>query len=198
MATNTLPGTLLPQLAERDARDGVPDVGQVYEAHGDYVFRCLRNLGVGPSQLDDAMQDVFLVVQDKLRDFDGRGQLRTWLYAIVLRIARKQRERAARERARFASHDPEQLAEECGDSAQERLALASRALDALDGPKREMFVLSALEQLSAPEIAEVTGLNSNTVYSRIRAARLAFEAEVARLKRQEAAAAERAARRGRP
>jgi RNA polymerase sigma factor (sigma-70 family) len=78
---------------------GVPDLAGVYEAHFRYVWRCLRSLGVRDAQLDDALQDVFLVVQRRLPEFDGGAELRTWLYAIALRIARKYRERAQREPA---------------------------------------------------------------------------------------------------
>ena len=45
-----------------------------------------------------------------------------------------------------------------GSEHGDRLALARRALDALDGDKREVFILARVEQLSAPEIARATGL----------------------------------------
>jgi len=56
-----------------------PDLAAVYEAHFRYVWRCLRSLGVHDAHLDDAMQDVFVVVQRRLPEFDGGVQLRTWL-----------------------------------------------------------------------------------------------------------------------
>src|SRR6478736_6482237 len=130
----------------------VLDVATVYEAYFRYVWRCLRSLGVRDSQLEDALQDVFIVVQRRLPEFDGRAAVRTWLYAIALRVARKYRERAR------------------------------RALASLDDDKREIFVLARVEQMSAPEIASVLRIPLNTVYSRLRAARLAFEAEIARLR----------------
>jgi RNA polymerase sigma-70 factor (ECF subfamily) len=166
-----------PASAER------PTLAAVYEAHFRYVWRCLRSLGVRDAQLDDALQDVFVVVQRKLDDFDGGAELRTWLYAIALRIARKYRERLRREplplevEPELASADVEGAA-----SQYERLALARLALEALSDDQREVFVLARVEQMSAPEIVEVVGIPLNTVYSRLRAARLAFEAEVARLK----------------
>jgi RNA polymerase sigma-70 factor (ECF subfamily) len=166
-------------------------LGQVYEAEFDYVFRCLRGLGVRADVLDDALQDVFLVVSDKLAEFDGRARLRTWLYAIVLRVARRYRERAAKEARRFVSDEREQAP--CAEGAEELvlgglqrnadLARAQRALRKLDPRKREIFVLSAIEQLSAPEIATITELPLNTVYSRMRSARIAFDEQVARLTR---------------
>src|SRR6185369_9492878 len=74
----------------------VLDLATVYEAHFRYV---LRSLGIRDSQLEDALQDVFIVVQRRLPEFDGGAELRTWLYAIALRIARKYRDRARREPA---------------------------------------------------------------------------------------------------
>lgn len=173
--------------AERGPR--VLDLAGVYEAHFRYVWRCLRSLGVRDAHLDDALQDVFLVVQRRLPEFDGRAELRTWLYAIALRIARKYKDRARREPASLEAEreqTPELPAapEANGDTAvaNERLALARRALSSLDDEKREIFVLARIEQMSAPEIAEVVGIPLNTVYSRLRAARLAFDAEVSRLR----------------
>src|SRR6478609_5266999 len=164
----------------------VLDLATVYEAYFRYVWRCLRSLGVRDSQLEDALQDVFIVVQRRLAEFDGRAALRTWLYAIALRVARKYRERARRDPASLDAareQDPEIYAasEASGDreAQNERLLLARRALASLDDDKREIFVLARVEQMSAPEIARIP---LNTVYSRLRAARLAFEAEIARLR----------------
>lgn len=165
----------------------VLDLATVYEAYFRYVWRCLRSLGVRDSQLEDALQDVFIVVQRRLPEFDGRAAVRTWLYAIALRIARKYRERARREPTSLEAareHDPElaTVQETSGEHESERLALAHRALASLDDDKREIFVLARVEQMSAPEIASVLRIPLNTVYSRLRAARLAFDAEITRLR----------------
>lgn len=174
-------------IAAREAP--VLDLATVYEDHFRYVWRCLRSLGVRDSHLEDSLQDVFVVVQRRLSDFDGNAELRTWLYAIALRVARKYRDRARREPASLEAareQTPELPAptEAGGEAAiaSERLALARRALATLDDEKREVFVLARIEQMSAPEIAEVVNIPLNTVYSRLRAARLAFDSEIARLR----------------
>jgi RNA polymerase sigma-70 factor, ECF subfamily len=178
------PGSTADEL--RGATAPTPDLGTVYEAHFRYVWRCLRSLGVHDSQLDDALQDVFVVVQRKLAEFDGGAELRTWLYAIALRIARKCRERLRREPASLdgaRDSQPELMLNSSGEGAllsNERLALAHAVLATLSDDQREVFVLARVEQMSAPEMASVLGIPLNTVYSRLRAARLAFEAEVAR------------------
>jgi RNA polymerase sigma-70 factor (ECF subfamily) len=179
------------QLPSAEPEAPVLDLATVYEAHFRYVWRCLRSLGIRDSQLEDALQDVFIVVQRRLPAFDGRAELHTWLYAIALRIARKYRERARRAPTSLEAErerDPELAAprsaldEGDGSLERERLALAHRALSSLDDDKREIFVLARVEQMSAPEIADILGIPLNTVYSRLRAARLSFDAEVTRLR----------------
>jgi RNA polymerase sigma-70 factor, ECF subfamily len=172
---------------------GSLSIEQVYAAHFSYVWRCLRALGVSEHALEDAAHDVFLVVQRKLVDFDGReALLTTWLYEIALRVGRRYRAQTAKEARRSVSLVPPLLEEAelaaapsdmgpCELERSERLALARRALDVLDPDKREAFVLACVEQRSAPEIAELTGVPLNTVYSRLRAARRLFAAEIARL-----------------
>jgi RNA polymerase sigma-70 factor, ECF subfamily len=191
MVAEALGRRVVPQGSPADERGGSgseADLASIYEAHFRYVWRCLRSLGVHDAHLEDALQDVFLVVQRRLVEFDGSAQLRTWLYAIALRIARKYRERARREPAPLDTApetEPHLTLNATGEGAalqNERLALARAALETLSDEQREVFVLARVEQMSAPEIVSVVGIPLNTVYSRLRAARLAFEAEVARRK----------------
>jgi len=165
-------------------------IERVYADHFRYVWRCLRALGVQDAQLDDAVHDVFLVVQQKLARFDGQVAITTWLYAIALRVARRVRAATRKDAWRYAPVDDESVGSAATrgtgtlDQAfehAERLSLAQQALDRLDDDKREAFVLSQVEGMSAPEIAEITGVPLNTVYSRIRAARAAFQSEIQRL-----------------
>jgi len=190
MAARTLNRCALP---DGDAVSGsgrispVFVITEVYEKHFRYVWRCLRSLGVREAQLDDALQDVFVVVQRRLAEFDGQVALSTWLYAIALRVARKYRDRARRDAAPEAAsaagseapspHGDAEAALHCS----ERLLLARAALESLPDEKREVFVLAQVEQMSAPEMATVLSVPLNTVYSRLRAARQAFAAEVQRL-----------------
>lgn len=181
-AQSEAPGTDRPRLG----------VDAVYAEHFRYVWRCLRALGLRDTQVDDAIHDVFLVVQQKLPSFDGRAEVTTWLYAICIRVARRHRWAARKDAWRFATIDDEpesstaqaspwQRDPEKTMERGERLSLARRALERIDDDKREVFVLSQVEQRSAPEIAEIIGVPLNTVYSRIRAAKLAFQAEISRL-----------------
>lgn len=166
-----------------------PRFEDVYEAHAAFVFRNLRRLGVPERSLDDAVQDVFVVVHRRLPEFEGRSAITTWLFAIVLGVARNHR-RSQRRRAPEApgGDEPDDLvgaAAERPDRKAERaqaVRVLCALLDELDDDKREAFVLSQLEGMTAPAIGEALGLNVNTVYARIRAANKAFEQAVARFR----------------
>jgi RNA polymerase sigma-70 factor, ECF subfamily len=154
----------------------------LYEEHFDFVWRSVRRLGVPAASMDDAVQDVFLVVHRKRGEFEGRSSVKTWIFGIVVHVARAHR----RSRPLAGDDDLDALVDHAGPSplAQAEAAEALRALqevlDELADERREVFVLVELEEMTAPEAAEALGLKLNTVYSRLRAAREDFDAAVAR------------------
>lgn len=172
------------QVAAPSERLEAVDFSSVYDAHVDFVWSMLRRLGVGPEVLEDAVQDVFVVVHRQLPAFQGRSTLRTWVGGIAVRVASEHRRRARR----AGRCEPIEAGERipCGRGGPEELAAAARAwarlerlLDGLDEDQRTVFVLSALEELSAPEVAQIVGAPLNTVYSRLRLARAKLEAAMA-------------------
>lgn len=178
-----------------EARPGAPSFEDVYDEHAEMVWRSLRRLGVAEASVDDAVQEVFIVVHRRLHEFEGRSSLKTWLFGIVLGVARNQR-RSVRRRApegALASEVDDEVPSPSGRNpegsaqAAEAVRTLYALLDELDEDKRQVFVMADLEELSAPEIALALTLNVNTVYARIRAARLAFEQAVARFRAKEEA-----------
>lgn len=174
-----------------------PQFDDIYDQHFDFTWRNLRRLGVREAQLADAAQDVFLVVHRRLPEFSAsaherHGALRSWLYSIVVRVAR-QYHRGLRRKPSEGMDDVGELPDTSGKEP-ERAAQESEALRqllgllaGLDEAKREAFVLAELEGLTAPEIAEILGVNVNTIYARIRAARRALEELLAQLPRERGA-----------
>lgn len=157
---------------------------ELYAAHAGFVWRSLRRLGVDAASVDDATQEVFLIAFQRHAEFEGRSSYRTWLYGIAFHVAK--RVARARARARAEPFD-ETLVDTTGLSPQEALARTEAVrrlyavLEQLDQDRRAVFVMTELEQMSAPEIAELTRTPLNTVYSRLRAARKDFEAALKRL-----------------
>jgi RNA polymerase sigma-70 factor (ECF subfamily) len=154
----------------------------LYGQRVEFSWRVVRRLGLSESSVEDAVQEVFVVAYRRRADFEGRSTLRTWLYGIAIRVARKFR---AREQRRASTLD-ETIAtgSDVGPEKQlersEALEVVQEALEAMEENKREVFVLAEIEDLSAPEIADAVGIPLNTVYSRLRAARQEFEASVKR------------------
>ena len=169
-----------------------PDAGALFEQHYAFVFRSVRRLGVPPSLVDDAVQDVFLVVHRRLEDFAGRSTIQTWLYGIILRVVADYR-RANRRRAnvliQFEGEGNSALSNEAGPAdllaRREAARVLNRVLDALDDDKRAVFVSVELEQMTMPQIAEALGINVNTAYARLRAARQQFSEAVTKLRGQD-------------
>jgi RNA polymerase sigma-70 factor, ECF subfamily len=159
------------------------DVATVFREQGPYVHRILRRLGVQPSDVDDAFQEVFVVVHRKLAEFEHRSSVRGWVYGICVRIAaRYRRLRAvAREVAEEEAAEPIDPVTpiECVSAKQAREVLGA-ILDQLDDEKREVFVLYELEELTMSEIAQLLDCPLPTAYSRLHTAREAVRAAVHR------------------
>jgi RNA polymerase sigma-70 factor (ECF subfamily) len=158
----------------------------VYGQYFDFVWSSARRLGIQPAEIEDLIQEVFMVIHAKLHTIEKQESLRSWIYGVVRRIASSHR-RAARgytNSSADASGDGEALSREPTPLEQtERnagLQLLMALLDELDEPKREIFSLVDVEDLSVPEAAEVLGIPLNTAYSRLRGARQSFEEVLAR------------------
>ena len=157
---------------------------EVYRAELGFVWRSAKRLGVREAALDDVVQEVFVIVHRRLGDFEGRSALRTWLFGITLRVVRDHKRSVAR-KSPDAAVDPDTLrATSAGPSEsmekKEAVRLLHAILDEMDDERREVFVMAELEQMSMPDIAGALGVNVNTAYARLRAARQTFESALAR------------------
>jgi RNA polymerase sigma-70 factor (ECF subfamily) len=157
----------------------------MYEEHAAMVWRGLRRLGVHEVSIEDAVQDVFLVAHRRLADFKGRSSVKTWLYGIVVRVAKDHRRNQARQ-----AHRAERLAQ--GLSVSEGVTPAGEAerreanqilhaiLESLDEEQREVLIMVELEDFSVREAAAALNLRVRTCQRRLQAAHTAFEKRFAR------------------
>jgi RNA polymerase sigma-70 factor (ECF subfamily) len=152
----------------------------IYGAHFAFVWRSLRGLGFSNAEAEDLAQDVFLVVRRRLPDFDRKRPIKPWLFGILRRVAadRRRSTRRAERRLRLlpsghAHGDPDRGPED-GARSREAAEFVDAFLAELGDARRTIFVLSEIEGLSGTEIAEALGINRNTVYTRLRAARQQF------------------------
>jgi RNA polymerase sigma-70 factor, ECF subfamily len=162
---------------------------RIYDEQFPMVWRLLRAFGVSASALDDAAQDVFLVVHRRLPDFDGRSSIRTWIYGITEHVAFNHRRQVQRKQGPLTSLDGDHATDDPGPHERlldrEMAAFVQGFLDALDPSQRILFVLVLVEQVPAPEVAKMLGIPLNTAYTRIRAIKQAFrKAAAARQERE--------------
>src|SRR5688572_5886471 len=54
-----------------------------YSKHAQFVARSLRRLGIHDELLDDALQEVFVVVHRKLPELEGDQHEKTWVFRIT-------------------------------------------------------------------------------------------------------------------
>jgi RNA polymerase sigma-70 factor (ECF subfamily) len=153
----------------------------LYEGHIDFVWRNLRRLGVDQADVEDRAQEVFVVAHRRFDEFEDRGRgPRAWLFQIVLRVASD----ARRHRRRHPEYpdggdagDRVSVEPPQADAMARRdvLAKLDAALSVLDLDRRAVLVLHEIEEMTAPEIAQVLSVPLNTVYSRLRVAREKLE-----------------------
>jgi RNA polymerase sigma-70 factor (ECF subfamily) len=161
------------------------DFAQIYDEHFEFVWRSARRLGVPEASLDDVAQDTFVTVYRRLSGFEGRSQLKTWIFGILRHTISDFRRGQRRKPTSALEQEPVDVRATSPQEAAARsegVKLLHEALSALPDDQREVFVLAELEQMSSPEIASALEINVNTVYSRLRAARQEFEAALKRLR----------------
>jgi RNA polymerase sigma-70 factor (ECF subfamily) len=168
---------------------------KLYDAHFKFVWRSARRLGTPEANLDDVVQEIFMVAFRRLDEFEGRSSVKTWLYGIVFNVVRAHRRELAQKHPQVIDGDRRADSDrliDSGEGPQEHLSKREAArfidgfLDSLDDDRRAVFVLAELEQLTAPEIAAVVGAPLNTVYSRLRLARIEFNEAIGRHRARDA------------
>jgi len=174
-----------------------PNLLEVYQRHADFVWRTLRRLGISEAEASDGVQDVFLVVHEKLGQFEGRSSLTTWLFTICRTVARKRRQHAHATRALSSDVSVEEELDLRADVARkaehnERLALLEQILSTFEVEQRTVFILFEIEKLTGEEISELLSIPLGTVYSRLQLARKAFQKALSRDEARERFSSERA------
>jgi len=183
-----------PQLGARESRPSLravavgttPDARArafraIYDAQVPFVWRNLRRLGVHECEADDRTQEVFVIAHRRFHEFEERGYgPRAWLFQIVLRVAsgaRRHRRRHPEEPDGNGVIDRETIDAPQADAVErrEQLSRLDAAMDTIPLGRRAVLVLHEIEEMTAPEIAQVLAIPLNTVYSRLRVARLELE-----------------------
>ena len=146
------------------------------------MWRVLRRFGLSVADAEDGTQEVFLVVNHRLADYEERGAARAWLFAICRQVARVHLRRAGRTRPvedlgeELVSRDDPAAAMERAEAVAE----VNEFLATLSEDQSMVFYLLEVEDMTAPEVAAALAVSVNTVYGRLRLAHERFDAFLAR------------------
>lgn len=145
-----------------------------------FIWRLLRRFGVPESQVEDAAQQVYLIVAERLGDI-APGRERSFAFGTAMRVAHGLRRRLGREQPNDQLDERATTTSGPEDQLEHKRAreLLDRALQAMPADSRTVFILFELEALSSPEIAALIEVPLGTVASRLRRAREQFKAWVA-------------------
>ncbi len=168
--------------------EGVLGADVLFREHARFVATFLVRLGAPAQELDDLVQEVFLVAHRRGGSTSDEAKPTTWLAAIALRVLSHDRRSKRRhpevlDETNLSSAVATSPNQEDVVRATQSLTLVGRAIQALDIEKRALFILFEIEEQSCESIAAGLGIPIVTVYSRLRAARQEFHREYARLTR---------------
>ena len=141
---------------------------ELLDAYGDRLLRSGFLLCGDETEAQDLVQETFLQAIRSVHRFQGRSSVYTWLYAILLNLARRHHRRQRR-----IIYDDELVESETDDEKASQLdnGTASCALQSallkLSAAHREIIVLRYYENLKIHEIASHLGVSKGTVKSRL-------------------------------
>ena len=183
----------LVKQAQKEDKEAFEELVRRHQAR---VFAVAGGILRNKEDVEDIAQQVFLKAYFSLKRFDQRAAFSTWLYKITVNecwdLLRKRKVRPllyeadlSEEQARQygASEEREEQAQDVSERLEKRQEL-ERLLDCLEERDRTMLVLKEVQGFSVEEIAEVLGINGNTVKVRLFRARQRI---TERLKRRRAA-----------
>jgi RNA polymerase sigma-70 factor (ECF subfamily) len=158
----------------------------IYREHAGTVALWARRL-LGPQgDVEDVLQEVFLVVHRRLPEYRGEAKITTWLHEITFRVTQNHRrkQRFTRwlrltpsiETDRADTHTPLDALE-----ARRACELAYRAFDKLPESERTALILFEVDGLPVDEIAAITGHTVGTVWVQLSRGRQHFRKAFARL-----------------
>jgi RNA polymerase sigma-70 factor (ECF subfamily) len=164
-----------------EGEDCLLAIEQIYRLHAKRVARWVARLGGARVELEDLVQEVFVIAQERLPSFRGEAQLQTWLYGITANVVRHERRR--QRWRRWLGGDWERAAEDLAESAplasdqiERRQAdqEVTAILEGLSHKYREVLVLFEIEGLPGEEVAQLLGITTANLWVRLHRARRAF------------------------
>lgn len=154
----------------------LPDHDAVMARMAPLVLGWCRRLGAGNIDVEDAAQEVLLVLGRRLEGLSQAEDLEPWVFTVTRNVVRRHARRAWWRRwVPGVPEGPSRAASpEATSAAAQVIRLMDRCLAKMPAEQREILVLRLVEERSDSEVARLLGLPHGTVKSRLRLARANF------------------------
>ena len=148
---------------------------ELVERYQTKIFSIIYGILRNHNDAEDIAQQVFSKVYFSIRNFDFRSSLLTWIYKITVNecydYLRKKRVRRLVYESDFSQEESQRMeasepAVDPARPADERLAqrdLAVKLLSKVSEEDRSLILLKEVEGHSVEELAQMTGMNENTI-----------------------------------
>jgi RNA polymerase sigma-70 factor, ECF subfamily len=145
---------------------------EVLATYGDALERLARAYEAEPEARRDLLQEIHIALWRSLDGFNNRCSLRTWVYRVAHNIATSHVTRQLRRKKHVlvGLEELERLPREAGgEAAANRQHNLNRLQDLICGlkPLDRAVMLAYLEGMDAASTAEITGLSTRNVATRI-------------------------------
>lgn len=159
------------------ARGDAEAFERLYRIHLPRVASLARWL-VGPEDVEDTVQEVFIRVWQKLGTFAGQSAFGTWLHRVAVNLMLRRRQVSGQDRARFA--ELEGVPEPAAGRRDPELGMAiETAVTRLPRRARDVFVLHDVQGYRHEEIAALLGIDPGTSRSQLHRARMLLRGHLA-------------------
>ena len=150
-------------------------IERLVQTHQADVYRLALSILDDADEADDATQEVFVAALRALDSFRAAASLKTWLFSITVNVCRTRLQRDKR-RGRLQQILQSLLSNDQAHPEKEAVQNESHAaiwhaIRALDDKHRLPVILRYYHDLSVADIAEMLGIPSGTVHSRLNHAR---------------------------
>jgi RNA polymerase sigma-70 factor (ECF subfamily) len=164
---------------------------EFYQAYRQKLYSfCVYFMGANDPEIEDILQEAFLIAYQKLPQFEFRSNLDTWLTQICIHKCYRHFRKRSRVTAQ-AQEDMEgllrsramEVAEQADRSREkkERLQIVEKALEGTGEPCRRILELRVKDAASYIEIGRKLKIPMGTVMSRLARCTAILKAEVGRI-----------------
>ena len=165
----------LDELVQRCKKGELAAFSRLFRDHEARLYRLAVTILGNERDAEDALQDAYIRIFERIKGFRGKSAFETWMTAIMVNVCRDRLRRRKVRRAlpldwlrnRAGSGD---VVREVGARSQRQMLWS--LVDRLDDKHRLPVILHYHQGWSCGQVADILAVRTSTVYSRLNTARV--------------------------